>query len=86
MDDPNQAFKDQLDLEHEWPSLYMFKFIVPKGGEAQIEALFTPDQISSKLSKRGNYVSVTAKLTMQSSEEVIAIYQAAYQIEGIIAL
>ncbi|MGI9545332.1 MAG: DUF493 family protein [Cyclobacteriaceae bacterium] len=86
MDDQNQDFKDQLDQEHEWPDLYMFKFIVPKDRQSQIEALFEPRQISSKASKRGNYISVTAKVTMQSSDEVIAVYQAAYQIEGIIAL
>jgi putative lipoic acid-binding regulatory protein len=86
MDDQNQDFKDQLDQEHEWPDLFMFKFIVPRDRQSQIEALFKPEQITSKASKRGNYVSITAKVTMQSSDEVIAIYEAAYRIEGVIAL
>lgn len=86
MDDQNQDFKDQLDQEHEWPDLYMFKFIVPSDRQSQIEALFEPEQITSKASKRGNYVSVTAKVTMRSSDDVIAVYEAAYRIEGVIAL
>lgn len=86
MSDLDQQFKDQLDQEHQWPAVYMFKFIVPKGIETQIEALFNAEETSSKVSRRGNYVSVTARVTMGSSEEVIEIYRAANEIEGVIAL
>lgn len=88
MDEKNtySDFKDKLDNQHVWPSLYMFKFIVPKGIEDQIISLFPKNELTSKASKEGNYISITAKIMMGSSDEVIRIYQEAHKIEGVIAL
>jgi uncharacterized protein len=79
-------FKDKLDQQHEWPSMYMFKFIVPKAQEIQVIRLFPKNQVQSRASSAGNYISVTATVMMGSSNEVIEIYQKAYKIEGVIAL
>lgn len=81
-----EDFKEKLDSQHVWPSLYMFKFIVPKGKENEIFSLFPRNELTSKSSKEGNYTSLTAKVMMGSSNEVIRIYREAYKIEGIIAL
>jgi hypothetical protein len=80
------AFKATLDQQHNWPEVYMFKFIVPVDKEASISELFPDIRLSSKKSKSGKYVSCTAKLVVESSEEVISIYKEAHKIEGIIAL
>ena len=64
----------------------MFKFIVSKGRESEVAALFPSNEVSTKLSKNGNYISVTAKVMMRSSDEIIRIYEEAYKIEGVISL
>ncbi len=79
-------FREQLDRHYAWPALYTFKFIVPKGKEQEVKALFQKHTSTEKPSKNGNYTSVTLKMMMPSSDAVIEIYQTAAQIEGIIAL
>jgi putative lipoic acid-binding regulatory protein len=80
------SFKEKLDQQHGWPTLYMFKFIVPSGKEEEVFALFPKNQLTTKASRKGNYVSVTAKVMMRSSEDVMAKYRAAHKIEGVLAL
>lgn len=81
-----EAFKEKLDGAHKWPSLYMFKFIVPKGKEDEVFALFPKNDLSTKESSKGNYISVTAKVMMGSSDAVMEKYQQANKIEGVLAL
>lgn len=80
------SFREKLDKHYAWPSLYMFKFIVPTGREEEVKKLFPQHTTSEKLSKQGNYTSVTIQMMMPSSEAVIGIYQQASSIEGLIAL
>lgn len=79
-------FKEKLDIEYNWPALYMFKFIVPKGQEEKVKSLFPYNEITTKASKNGNYISVTAQVMMNSSEAIVKIYEEAYKIEGVISL
>jgi len=81
-----ESFKDKLNKEYEWPSLYTFKFIVPKGQEDEVKELFSKHEVSEKHSRKGNYISVTAKIMADSSERVIEYYLEAHKIKGIIAL
>lgn len=80
------SFREKLDQHYAWPSLYMFKFIVPTGKEDQVKKLFPLHTTSEKLSKNGNYTSITIQMMMPSSEAVIGIYEQASSIEGLIAL
>lgn len=80
------AFKEQLDAHSGFPSLYMFKFIVPIGKEQEVANLLPNNEVIFKKSKRGNYVSATIKAMMPSSEAIVAIYKKASEIEGIISL
>ena len=75
-----------LDQEHQWPTWYMFKFIVPRGKEDLVVALFPEGEASVKASSKGKYRSVTAKIVMASGQEVLDIYEKAYHIEGVLAL
>jgi putative lipoic acid-binding regulatory protein len=80
------SFRAKLDQHYAWPSLYMFKFIVPTGTEEQVKKLFPLHTTTEKQSKQGNYTSITIQMMMPSSEAVILIYEKASIIEGLIAL
>lgn len=85
-----EKLKGQLTEGFDWPVVYMFKFIVPSDNDkiAQVEALFNSkeSQINMRTSRKGNFVSVTAKEMMMSPDKVIEKYLAAEKIEGLIAL
>jgi len=86
--------KDQIDFrglktrldQMDWPAVYMFKFIVPIDQIAAVSELFEKSDVVTKVSKKGNYISVTAKPLMYSSDKVIEKYKEAFQIKGIMAL
>lgn len=81
-----ERFREKLDRHYHWPSLYIFKFIVPKGKEKEVKQLFPLHLATQKASKNGNYVSVTIQMMMPSSDAVVDVYLSAAQIEGLIAL
>jgi len=81
-----KSFKEKLDQHHAWPSLYIFKFIVPQGKEHEVKKLFPLHDTKEKASKNGNYVSVTVQMMMPSSTSVVDVYLKAAEIEGLIAL
>lgn len=81
-----EDFIRMLDQEHQWPTTYMFKFIVPKGKEELVVALFPKGKTSIKSSSKGKYRSVTSKMVMSSAQEVLDIYEKANDIEGVLAL
>ena len=81
--------ENKLEEEHDFPSVYMFKFIVPNSNKlhAQVEALFGKEaRVSIRESRNGNYISVSAKELMLSAENVIERYRMASDIKGVIAL
>jgi len=80
------SFREKLDQHHAWPSLYVFKFIVPAGREHEVKSLFPLHTTTERASKQGNYTSVTVQMMIQSSDAVIEIYKKAAVIEGLIAL
>jgi len=81
-----RSLQAKLDEYHQWPCRFMFKFIVPLEKTGELTAFFAERPFTTRSSKNGKYVSFTAELEMQSSEEVIALYREAGKIEGIIAL
>jgi hypothetical protein len=80
--------KEQLELQ-EWPNVFLFKFIVPNTPEkiALTTTLFdeTAD-IKFQSSKNGKFVSVSAKELMLNVDSIMAVYDKASKIEGIISL
>ncbi|MBU2019477.1 MAG: DUF493 domain-containing protein [Bacteroidetes bacterium] len=82
------SLKDQLALQ-EWPNVYLFKFIVENTPEkvAKTTALFDETaEIVMHPSKNGKFVSISAKEMMLNVEAIMARYQEAQKIEGIISL
>lgn len=81
-----EEFRNKLEATHDFPTLYMFKFVVTDDKKQEVENLFPMNEVSFKPSSKGKYISVTAKVMASSSDYVIDIYKRAKQIEGIIAL
>jgi putative lipoic acid-binding regulatory protein len=81
--------KQRLDEVHEWPSVYMFKFIFEPDAERleKVLALFTGEaDVQRKYSTGGKYVSISAQEVMISADEVVERYDKASEIKGVIAL
>lgn len=85
-EDKLSKLKAVLDETVEWPSDYVFKFIVPVSEQESLIALIGEGDISVRPSKKGNYMSVTVKKLLQSSEDVITIYLRVSSVKGIISL
>ena len=75
-----------LDETLKFPAAYLFKFIVPSSELHQIVLVLEGMEIEEKASQNGKYISVSAKSIMNSSSEIITIYQRASKIKGIISL
>ncbi len=86
--EPNwtDSLREKLDAHYSWPSLYIFKFIVPKEKAEELKKLFPKHESTDKYSKNGNYISVTLQMMMPGSDEVIEVYNLASRVEGLIAL
>jgi uncharacterized protein len=80
------SFKEKLDKVYVWPSLYVFKFIVPHLRVNEVKELFPNHVSTEKPSEKGKYISVTFNMMMPSSEAVVGVYLKVKHIEGIIAL
>lgn len=81
-----ESFREKLENHYAWPSLYMFKFIVPDSQREEVKKLFPHHTIQEKTSKKGNYTSISVEMMMPSSQAVIDVYIRASSIEGLIAL
>ncbi len=88
MDETLEKLKIQLDLQT-WPDVYLFKFIVPNEPEkvAKVSALFNDTAlVNMHPSRKGNYISISAKELMLDVNSIIQKYQEASKINGLIAL
>ena len=82
-----ESLRQRLDEHYDWPAVYTFKFIVPRASSKDLLSLFESDTgMSVRESRGGKYLSLTATVLMPGSESVIAVYEAATEIEGIISL
>jgi hypothetical protein len=84
--DWSASLREKLDQHYIWPSLYTFKFIVPKDKVEEVKRLFPKHESSEKYSKNGNYISLTLQMMMPGSAGVIEVYDLASRVEGLIAL
>jgi putative lipoic acid-binding regulatory protein len=84
--DQLKRHKELLESQYEFPCEYLFKFIVPKDKVEQVKSLLPNHQYELRASKKGNYISVSVKHHAESADLVLAIYEKAALIEGLIAL
>jgi|APLak6261679142_1056127.scaffolds.fasta_scaffold00127_15 putative lipoic acid-binding regulatory protein len=72
-----------------FPYIYMFKFIIKADNKtmALVEVIFDDDaDIIQKQSTKGNFISITVKQVVMNVDEIIAIYEKAAEIEGVMSL
>lgn len=83
--------KVQLEDTTIWPSVYLYKFILPTEPEQSKELLSIFDNlgavINSKQSKTGKYISYSIKVKLQNPDAVIEKYkEVAKSIKDVISL
>jgi len=84
--------KLKLSLENttEFPTEYMFKFIIPTDDKKvkEIKNIFNYSGvvINTKPSKTGKYKSLTIVITMKDADEIIRKYKEVSKVEGVISL
>jgi putative lipoic acid-binding regulatory protein len=94
MDNNTQDFYERLKVELDnstnWPSVYLFKFIVPTENDNvfQVEEAFNRmgAVIKTTKSKTGKFTSVSIDVTMNNAQEIIDKYIEVSTIKGIISL
>jgi len=90
MDDESlNRLRDRLNEIHRWPSVYMFKFILPSDENriTDLKLIFGESaEFRERLSAQGNYTSVTVFEMMLDANSIFERYRAASVIEGVISL
>lgn len=81
-----ESFLIALDKEYTFPIKYKFKFIVPKDKCDVFKLLFKDEKLTSKISKKGNYLSFTIDKKVLSAESILDIYKEVATIKGVISL
>ena len=81
-----ESFREKLEAVSEWPSLYMFKFIVEAEYQNEVKDIFENHEVIVKPSSKGKYVSLTIKMLANSAEQIIEKYLETNKVKGIIAL
>ncbi|WP_459209106.1 DUF493 family protein [Aquimarina rhabdastrellae] len=86
-----KKLKEQLLTTSDWPSPYLYKFIVPTAIDKikKIETIFNNmgAVINTKESSNGKYTSVSINVRMSDPDHVIAKYkEIAKNVEGVISL
>jgi putative lipoic acid-binding regulatory protein len=85
-----ERLKKELELSSTWPSLYLFKFIVPTNSENILRVQDAFDcmgaVIKTTKSKTGKFTSVSVDVMMKDSQEIIDKYIELSTIKGIISL
>lgn len=92
--DPEEFYKklkSQLEDTSLWPTVYLYKFIVPSKPSKieQITVIFDNmgAVISTRVSKKGKYTSLSINVRMKNPDAVIEIYkQIGREVEGVISL
>lgn len=85
-----ERLKEELRSTSQWPSLYLYKFIVPTDTTKIIAVENEFDNmgavINTMQSKNGNFTSISVNVQMNSPEHVVEKYLAVSVIDGIISL
>ncbi len=84
----DEKFRSLLDESYQWPDYYEFKFIIKTDDREQILKHLDAHKftILERPSEKGNYVSISARKLMKSTDEVIEVYKSMSGIKGLISL
>jgi len=81
--------REQLEAHHDWPSMYMYKFIVPTAGDKLVEVKRVFNEavdFSTRESSGGKFVSLTVKEMMLNVDAIFDRYEKVGKIGGVISL
>ena len=85
-----ERLKKELDLSTTWPSLYLYKFIVPSDKENIFRVQEAFDCLGAVIkttkSKTGKFTSISINVMMKDSQQIIDKYIELSTIKGIISL
>ncbi|HEX4888282.1 MAG TPA: DUF493 family protein [Luteibaculaceae bacterium] len=84
-----RKLRAQLEQMHNWPDVYMYKFVLPNDDEklATLMTYFTQSaDVQVKQSSAGKYIAITVKEVMMSADAVIERYKSIKAIEGLLSL
>ncbi len=85
-----ERLRQQLTETTEWPSDYLYKFIVPTNTETirKIQDIFDNmgAVLESKQSKKGKYTSISITVNLTGPDQVIQKYKEVSQVDGVISL
>ncbi len=84
--DEFQKFRDLLDQSYQWPDYYEFKFIAKIDDKDAILAKLVGFNIVETPSKKGNYISISARKLIKNTQEIIDVYESMSEIKGVIKL
>lgn len=88
MPDRMNRLKELLDKEN-YPSIYLFKFIIKKDEVKMTEIKLCFDETAEfemNYSKNGNYISLSIKQMMLNSEDILLRYERVAKIKNVIVL
>ncbi len=85
-----ERLKEELRTTSDWPSIYLYKFIVPTD-TIKISAVENAFDnmgavINTQQSKTGKFTSISVNVSMLSPEHVVEKYIDVSSVEGIISL
>lgn len=86
MEDKYESLRKKLDEDAKYPMKYMYKFIVPNEKLQELLPFFETAEISTKRSRTGKYVSMSAVVMAFNSEDIIERYKSISHLEGVISL
>ncbi len=85
-----KKLKHRLEETTEFPTKYLYKFIIPADDSKmlEIEVMFdhTGAVIEKKTSKTGKYVSLSILVQMANADVIIEKYKEVAKVEGVISL
>ena len=86
-----KRLEQQLADNYQWPSVYLYKFIIPtiqQNSILEIENTFNNIGaiINTKLSSNRKYTAISITVEMESADAVILKYQELSSIENIISI
>lgn len=88
-EEAKNRLRERLNEVHDWPSVYMFKFVL-EPDEERLQALLalfpSESEVLRRYSTGGKYLSITVKEVMISADEVVLRHEKASSITGVIVL
>lgn len=83
-------FKEKLTEMYQFPTEYLFKFIIPNDQEKQAEIFRVFDglkyTITERDSKNGKYTAVNVNTAVADADQIVDIYQEVAKIKDVIML